>query len=91
MLARETAKGHRKTIWTAQEAPQLSSRREAPGRQARIIWTAWEAPGKQETTNWTACEATWEAGKDQLDSLGGTGRLERAIWTAWEAGKAPGR
>ena len=50
---------------------------EAPGRQERTIWTAWEAPG-----------GTREAGKDHLDSLGGTREAERTSWTACEA---PGR
>ena len=47
--------------------------REAPGRQERRNWTTWEALRTQERTNGTA----WEVGKDELDSLEGTGEARK--------------
>ena len=49
---------------------RASSRREAPGRQEKTIWTAWEAPGRQDRNNWPACEAPGR--HHSLEALGPT-------------------
>ena len=101
-LARETAKGHRKTIWTAQEVPadptsagHRPAGRHQGGRQDSLGKNHLDSlRGTREAGKGSldSLRGTREAGKDQFNSLRGTregpGRQERTIWTAWEA---PGR
>ena len=88
-LARETAKGHRKTIWTAQEVPadptsHRPAGRHQGGRQDSLGGTR-EAPGQQERTTWTAREAPGRQERTKWTAWEAPGRQERTNWTAWEA------
>ena len=65
----QTATQQDKTSRTFRSA---SSRREAPERPERTIWTACGQPGRHQ-------------GGTRNPDLGAPGRQERTYWTAWEA------
>ena len=101
---REAPGMQERTKWTACEAPGRQERTnwtacEAPGKQERTNWTAWKPPGGHQGGRKLPFGQpgrhqgdTREAGRDHLDSLGGTrdapGRQERTNWIACEAPEA---
>ena len=81
---REAGKDHLDSLGGTREAPGRQERTnwtacEAPGRQERTNWTAWEPPGGHQGGRKLPFGQpgrhqgdTREAGRDHLDSLGGT-------------------